>query len=203
MWRLLVGLGNPGSRYERTRHNVGFMALDRLAERHDLSPRQEKFQSLIALGRIGGVAVLLAKPQTYMNLSGQAVGRIVEYFRVPPAQILVLHDDMDLAVGRLKVSASGGAAGHKGVASIIACLGTDAFIRVRLGVGRPSDRIPAEHYVLSPFAPEEAELIGHVLILAAEAAELFISQGVAAAQQRYNDRTTTAWPADRGGRTAD
>ena len=186
---LLVGLGNPGSQYEGTRHNVGFMALDRLVVRHGLGAGQEKFQSLLYRGRIGGIAVILAKPRTYMNLSGEAVGRIVDYYGVPVAKILVLHDDMDIEVGRLKVAARGGAGGHKGVSSIIQRLGEDAFARIKIGVGRPPAGWTAENWVLGRFTDEETKTVESVLDSAGAAAELFISDGAAEAQTRYNRKT--------------
>ena len=135
---LLVGLGNPGKKYEGTRHNIGFAVLDFLAGRHGFTLNQTRFSSRVGRGRIKGTDVLFARPQTFMNLSGQAVRQIIEYLDLSLDDLLVLHDDLDVELGRIKVAARGGSGGHKGVASIIESLGQDEFARIKVGVGRPA-----------------------------------------------------------------
>lgn len=183
---LLVGLGNPGVQYEGTRHNAGFMAVDLLARQNNIDVGRSRFGSLLGKGRIAGKECQLAKPQLYMNLSGDPVQRIADYFSIAPDRILVLHDDLDVEMGRIKIAAGGGAGGHKGVASIIGSLGCGDFARVKIGVGRPPLEWTAESYVLSRFGPQELELIEKELHWAAEAAEVFVTNGVAAAQARFN-----------------
>ena len=183
---LVVGLGNPGVRYEGTRHNAGFMAVDLLARQNSIDVGRSRFGSLLGKGRIAGIECQLAKPQLYMNLSGDPVQRIADYFSIAPDRILVLHDDLDVEVGRIKVAAGGGAGGHKGVASIMGSLGHGDFARVKIGVGRPPREWTAESYVLSRFGERELELIEKELHWAAEAAEVFVTNGVAAAQARFN-----------------
>jgi len=184
--RLLVGLGNPGPQYTETRHNAGFMALDLLARRHAVILSQQRFLSLIGSGLIAGEKVLLAQPQTFMNLSGLTVGRIMNYFHLGLDQLIVLHDDLDIEIGRIKVTAGGGAGGHKGVASIIETLGNSKFARVRIGIGRTPEGQSAEDYVLSAFAPEEMELVKQAMEKAASAAEVWVSEGAAKAQVLFN-----------------
>ena len=183
---LVVGLGNPGVRYEGTRHNAGFMAVDLLARQNNIDVGRTRFGSLLGKGRIAGIECQLAKPQLFMNLSGEPVQRIADYFSIATDRILVLHDDLDVEVGRIKVAAGGGAGGHKGVASIMGALGYGDFARVKIGVGRPPREWTAESYVLSRFGEHELELIEKELHWAAEAAEVFVTNGVAAAQARFN-----------------
>ena len=184
--RLLIGLGNPGQKYVGTRHNVGFAALDFLAGKHGLAIQQNKFSSLLVRGRLSKVDCLLAKPQTFMNLSGMAVRQIVNFFRIDLSDLLVLHDDMDIELGRSKVTARGGPGGHKGVASIIEHLGSSDFARIKIGVGRPESGLSAESYVLGRFGPGETDLVEKMLVSAAEAAEVFVTEGVSKAQALYN-----------------
>ena len=186
--RLLVGLGNPGTQYSGTRHNIGFAALDVLAGRHGLEITKSRFKSVIARGRIDDRDIMMAKPQTYMNLSGEAVRQITDFFRIDITDILVLFDDMDIEVGRMKVAARGSAGGHKGIASIIQHLGRDDFSRIKIGVGRPRAGDRAENHVLTSFRPEEREQMEQVLESAADAATVFITEGVAETQARYNRR---------------
>lgn len=184
--RLLVGLGNPGPKYADTRHNAGFMALDLLARRHAINISQQRFLSLIGSGLMAGEKVLLAQPQTFMNLSGLTVSRIMNYFRLDLDQLIVLHDDLDIELGRIKVAAGGGAGGHKGVASIIESLGESKFARIKIGIGRAPQGQSGEDYVLSLFAPEEMELVREALEKAASAAEVWVSEGAAKAQVLFN-----------------
>ncbi len=183
---LVAGLGNPGREYERTRHNVGFMVVDALARRHSGSFRS-KFSGDLGQVRLGEARVALLKPMTYMNDSGRSVSPAVRFFKVDPARLLVVHDDVDLDVGRLQARIGGGLAGHNGLRSIVSELGTQDFLRLRIGVGRPErgDRRPVSDFVLSPFAPEiDVEAITS---RAADAVEIVTCQGLEAAQQRYNE----------------
>jgi len=148
---LVVGLGNPGSEYARNRHNIGFMAADSLVRRHSFSPWKSKFQGELADGTIGGEKIVVLKPHTFMNLSGQSVAAASRFLKVPVADIVVLHDELDLAPGRVKVKRGGGAGGHNGIKSIDAHLGPD-FRRVRLGIGHPGDRDRVTGWVLHDFA---------------------------------------------------
>lgn len=149
--KLLVGLGNPGDKHARNRHNVGFMALDRIAEAHRVGPWKKKFQAYCADGEIGGNKVILLKPQTYMNESGRAVGEAARFLKVPVSDIIVLYDEIDLAPGKLKAKAGGGNAGHNGLRSISAHLDND-YVRVRIGVGHPGHKDLVATYVLNDFA---------------------------------------------------
>jgi PTH1 family peptidyl-tRNA hydrolase len=185
--RLVVGLGNPGPQYDATRHNIGFAVIDILARRHHLELSRKKFSSLFVRGRISGVDVVLAKPLTFMNLSGQAVVEIVNFFRIDPRDVLVVYDEMDIELGRMKITARGGPAGHNGMASIVQRLGTDQVPRIRIGIGRPS-RGGADH-VLGRWGPEERELVEPMLDMAADAAEAVISDGLSEAQTRFNRKT--------------
>jgi PTH1 family peptidyl-tRNA hydrolase len=151
---LLVGLGNPGDRYAKTRHNIGFMAVDEIARRWRFSAWRKRFRGETAEGFVGTEKVLLLKPQTYMNLSGEAVGEAARFFKLPPARVIVFHDDLDLAPGKLRVKTGGGNAGHNGLKSIDQHLG-NAFPRVRLGIGHPGDKKLVHAYVLHDFAKDD------------------------------------------------
>lgn len=172
--RLIVGLGNPGSRYERNRHNIGFMAVDAIVRRHAFGPFRSRFKGEIAEGTIAGERVYVLKPQTYMNLSGESVGAAGRFYKIAPAEIAVFHDEIDLAPGKLKVKRGGGAAGHNGLRSIDAAIGQD-YWRVRLGVGHPGIKELVQPYVLSNFTAEEAQWLGPLLDAVAEAAPLLVA----------------------------
>jgi len=159
---LIVGLGNPGAEYAGNRHNIGFMAVDAIAARHGLGPFRSKFQGALASGTLGGDKVLLLKPQTYMNLSGQAVGQAARFHKLEPADVVVFHDDLDLAPGKVKMKTGGGAAGHNGLRSIDAHLG-NAYRRVRLGIGHPGDKARVHGYVLSDFAKADKDWLEPLL----------------------------------------
>ncbi|HIE57172.1 MAG TPA: aminoacyl-tRNA hydrolase, partial [Anaerolineales bacterium] len=156
---LLVGLGNPGREYSDTRHNVGFMSVDRLAERLGVTFTRTQSKALLTDARYQGVRIYLAKPQTYMNLSGQAVGALVKFYKIPLENLLVLYDDVDLPFDTLRLRPKGGSAGHKGMRSIIQQLGTQEFPRLRLGVGRSFGSRQAADYVLKPFSRQESEFL--------------------------------------------
>lgn len=182
---LVAGLGNPGREHARDRHNAGWMGVDELARRHGGSFRS-KFSGQLAELRVGEARLALLKPETYMNLSGGPVGVATRFFKVQPEALVVLHDDVDLEPGRLQVRLGGGLAGHNGLRSIAQALGTQEFLRVRIGVGRPGrgDRRDVADFVLSRFEPEEN---GEVLIAqAADAVELLAAEGLEAAQRRFN-----------------
>ncbi|MEL6799149.1 MAG: aminoacyl-tRNA hydrolase [Pseudomonadota bacterium] len=149
--RLFVGLGNPGAKYAQNRHNVGFMALDQIAGDHEFGPWRSKFQGQMAEGRLGPEKVVLLKPETFMNLSGQSVGEAMRFFKLTPADITVFHDEIDLAPGKLRVKAGGGHAGHNGLRSLHAHIG-DAYQRIRIGVGHPGHKDAVPAYVLRDFA---------------------------------------------------
>jgi PTH1 family peptidyl-tRNA hydrolase len=154
---LLVGLGNPGPRYAGNRHNIGFMAVDEIVRRHDFGPWRRRFKSLTAEGRIGGRRVLAIKPETYMNESGRAVGEALRFFKLDPESILVFHDELDLKPGKVRVKQGGGAAGHNGLRSLDAHVGSD-YRRVRMGIGHPGHKDRVQPYVLRDFSKAEAPL---------------------------------------------
>jgi PTH1 family peptidyl-tRNA hydrolase len=182
---LVAGLGNPGREYALTRHNVGWMVVDELARRHEGSFRS-KFAGQLAEVRADERRLALLKPETYMNISGRSVGAASRFFKVDPGSLLVVHDDVDLEQGRLQARLGGGLAGHNGLRSIADALGTQDFLRLRIGVGRPArgDRRPVADYVLSPFEPEldVEELVSR----AADAVEAIAREGLEPAQQRFN-----------------
>jgi peptidyl-tRNA hydrolase, PTH1 family len=182
---LVAGLGNPGREYERTRHNVGWMVADELARRHDGSFRS-KFSGQLAEIRDEDRRLALLKPETYMNISGRSVRAAARFFKVKPQALLVVHDDVDLEPGRLQVRAGGGLAGHNGLRSIAGELGTQEFLRLRIGVGRPGrgDRRPVADYVLSDFEPEID--VDALVARAADAVETIAREGLEPAQQRFN-----------------
>jgi PTH1 family peptidyl-tRNA hydrolase len=151
---LLVGLGNPGGRYARNRHNIGFMALDRIASRQGFGPWRSRFQGHVAEGSLGGIKALLVKPETFMNLSGQSVAEAARFFKIALSDIIVLHDELDLAPAKLRIKTGGGNAGHNGLRSITAHMGND-YKRVRLGIGHPGDKDMVSAYVLNDFAKSE------------------------------------------------
>ena len=187
---LIVGLGNPGREFRLNRHNAGFILLDRLVEKHGLlgfSKRQGK--ALITTGSLGGGPVVLAKPQTFMNLSGEAVGPLVRFYDLPLERLLVCLDDIDLPLGTLRLRAEGGSAGQNGLQSVIQNLGTEAFPRLRMGVGRPSGSKAAAGYVLKDFRGEDLELFKVVLDRAVDAVETFVREGLVTAMNRFNGPT--------------
>jgi PTH1 family peptidyl-tRNA hydrolase len=188
---LIVGLGNPGREYQDTRHNIGFMVLSRLAERLNGALTRLEFKALIAKVKYQEqlsppCQIIFAKPQTYMNLSGQAVGGLVRFYKIPLAHLMVVHDDVDLPFGVLRLRPGGGSAGQKGVQSIIETLGTQEFPRLRLGVGRPPGRKEAADYVLQTFSKAEREWLPAILDRAADAALCFVTQGLEMAMNRFN-----------------
>lgn len=186
---LVVFLGNPGLRYEGTRHNAGFMAADAFSRKHDVRISRVHFRALTAQCGIGGDQVLLMKPQTYMNLSGEAVGQAARFYKIPPEHILVLSDDITLPIGALRIRTKGSSGGHNGLKNIIEVLGTDAFPRIRIGVGSPPhpdyDTID---WVLSVFRDQDAEDMAEAASRAADAAECYIAEGPEKAMNRYSQK---------------
>ncbi|MFC5338735.1 aminoacyl-tRNA hydrolase [Leucobacter denitrificans] len=185
---LIVGLGNPGPKYETTRHNVGQMALDVLADRMSAKFSLHKTNSRVAEGRImpGGPKLILAKSNGYMNTSGGPVSALAKYFGVSPDRIIVLHDELDLPFDSLKLKVGGGHGGHNGLRDIAKALATPDFFRVRIGIGRPPGQQDAADYVLRPFASNEREALAVLLEDAADASELLVTDGLLAAQQRFH-----------------
>ena len=183
---LIVGLGNPGLEYKHTRHNFGFMTIEHLAGRLNVTLKRMKFKAMIAETRLDGKLVVLAKPLTFMNDSGNSVGPLTRYFKVPLGNLLVMHDDLDLPLGSVRLRPQGGSSGQRGMASIINRLGTQEFPRMRLGIGRPPGQMDPVDYVLQPFQAQEVELKKMVLDQAADAAETFIRAGIEAAMNKYN-----------------
>ncbi len=171
--RLIVGLGNPGARYAATRHNIGFMAIDAIAARYRFPPFRTKFQGAWSEGAIGEAKVMLLKPETFMNASGESVGAAARFYKVALGEIAVIHDEIDLAEGKLRVKRGGGAAGHNGLRSIDETLGPD-YWRVRLGIGHPGMKELVEAYVLQNFFPEEKEWLEPLIAAVAEAAPLLV-----------------------------
>lgn len=159
---LFVGLGNPGSQYEKHRHNVGFMALDRIVERHNFSAGPKRWQAETAEGRLGGEKIIAIKPQTYMNNSGQSVGEAMRFFKLTPADVVVFYDELDLAFGKIKVKVGGGAAGHNGIRSMTQHIGPN-FTRVRIGIGHPGDKARVHGHVLGDFAKAEQNTLEDML----------------------------------------
>lgn len=185
-WKVIVGLGNPGARYARSRHNVGFQCVDALAGAHGLTFSMEpRLHAQIAQGTIAGAPVLLVKPMTYMNLSGKAVQAVLHYYRRTPADLLVVYDDLDLPLGRVRMRPAGGSGGHKGMHSIIQALGTEGFARLRIGIGRPSAGDPAD-YVLQDFTTDEAIEVARAIDRALEAIRLWLKGNLDAAMNHVN-----------------
>lgn len=167
--KLFVGLGNPGLKYVKNRHNIGFMAVERIAEQHGFGPWKKKFKGFAADGEIGGEKVLLLKPETYMNESGQSVGEAARFLKISDGDVIVFHDELDLLPGRVKVKTGGGNAGHNGLRSITAHLGNET-VRVRLGIGHPGSKDAVSHYVLNDFAKADQAWLGDLLEAVAKSA---------------------------------
>lgn len=184
---LLVCLGNYGKKYENTRHNIGFLAAERLIEKRDLKCNRLRFRALTEIIDFGGKKVLLMMPQTYMNLSGEAAGEAARFYKVPPERVLVISDDVSLPLGKLRVRGSGSAGGHNGIKNIIAHLGTDQFPRVKVGVGAPPNpEYDMVDWVVGGFSADERKTVDAALDRALDAAECVIAHGVTEAQNRYN-----------------
>lgn len=192
--KLIVGLGNPGKVYASNRHNVGFMCLNHLAKRHALSFDKRQSRARVATGNIAGGKVMLAKPQTYMNLSGQAVGPLIRKLSIPLEDIVVIYDDLDLPLGKTRLRPGGGSGGHKGLESIISSLASQNFPRIRVGIGRPgeteempgSDEEDVASYVLGDFTPGEKQVIEGAIAQVAELVSCLVTEGTDSAMNRFN-----------------
>lgn len=182
----MIGLGNPGLQYENTRHNLGFQVADRLAERAGFPPWQGRFRSRVTGGRWSGQTVLLAKPQTYMNRSGAAVTSLIEGAGTELSHTLVVHDDLDLAFARLRIRDGGGHGGHNGLRSILEALGSGSFLRLKIGIGRPSGKGDVVDYVLSPFSFDEQAVLPDLVERAADAVESIVFEGPLRAMNRFH-----------------
>lgn len=183
---LIVGLGNPGEEYANTRHNVGFRVIHFLAKISGIKATTFKFKAIIGRGCIEDNKVILAQPQTFMNNSGEAVGLLVNYFKIPLDKIIIIHDDLDLPTGKIRIRLNGSSGGHKGLRSIINTLGSEEISRIRIGIGRPTDRVEVIDYVLDYFEPEEEEEITKSISLAAAAVKSILSEGYFTAMNKYN-----------------
>lgn len=190
---LLVGLGNPGPRYARNRHNIGFMVLDEIVRRHGFGPWRARFQGQAAEGRIGDARVLALKPETYMNESGRAVGEALRFFKLAPDQVLVLHDEIDLAPGKVRVKTGGGAGGHNGIRSIDNHIGRE-YRRVRLGVGHPGDKERVHGHVLQDFAKAEMPWVEKLIDCVAAEIPLLVAGDDAAFMSRVSHVMTPPRP---------
>ena len=188
--RLIAGLGNPGRAYAATRHNIGFMAIDQLASAFGIGLDKKKFSALFGRGTIDGCSVILAKPLAYMNRSGMPLSQLARYFKIPCSELIVIHDDMDIAFGRIKIKQKGGSGGHKGIRSLREAFGDDGFTRVRVGVGRPAPQGDAADYVLSKFSPDEHRELDEVITQAREAVVTILSEGTQVAMNRFNGLNT-------------
>jgi PTH1 family peptidyl-tRNA hydrolase len=183
---LIAGLGNPGREYRENRHNIGFMLVDRLSQALSISVGKVQNKALTGSGKYAGQKVILVKPQTYMNLSGQSISSLARFYKVPPVQILVAHDDLDLTLGTLRLRPGGGSGGQKGIASTIEQMGTADFPRLRIGIDRPPGQMDAAAYVLQNFTAKEREFVDAALDRAVKAVQLFIERGLDAAMNLYN-----------------
>jgi PTH1 family peptidyl-tRNA hydrolase len=182
---LIVGLGNPGRKYRGNRHNIGFMALDQLAQKYGIESNKVQNKAIVGHGRIQNKTVTLAKPQTYMNNSGDAVGPLANYYNIPNENILIIYDELDLPFGTIRLREKGGAGGHNGMKSIINHLGQE-FARMRLGIGRPPGQMPVPAHVLQDFKKDDLPLLAEVLDTAVQAADTFLTEGIQLAMTRFN-----------------
>lgn len=188
--KIIAGLGNPGTEYARTKHNVGFMFVDALAEALGVSASewQAKFDALVAPARIGTQKVLLVKPQTYMNESGRAIGPLLSWYKLEPEDLIVVHDDMDIPVGTIRIRKKGSAGGHNGIKSILAHVGDEHFARVRIGIGRPLPGWTVVNHVLAPFSDEGQQKIEDAIKYLEPAVECIVTDDVDVAMNRYNPK---------------
>jgi PTH1 family peptidyl-tRNA hydrolase len=185
---VIAALGNPGEEYARSRHNLGFRVLDRIAKQKGVDFDRRKFKGLLAETEIAGVPAMLVKPQTYYNLSGECISGVLGYFKTPPSRLIVVHDELDLPVGRMKLKQGGSDAGNRGIRSIIESLGTQEFIRIRVGVSRPQSGSENKDYLLRPLSPEEKAALDSAAVRAMDAVEAIIADGLERAMGRFNQR---------------
>lgn len=183
---IIIGLGNPTKEYDKTRHNVGFAVIDELAERMNIEVEEKKHRALCGKGMLNGQKVVLAKPQTFMNLSGESVRSIVDFYKVTSEEVIIIYDDISLEPGQLRIRTKGSAGGHNGIKSIIAHLGTQEFPRIRVGIGEKPNRMDLADYVLSRFSKGEQVLMDDAFKEAADAAAMMVSEGAAPAMNHFN-----------------
>ncbi|MBI5651946.1 MAG: aminoacyl-tRNA hydrolase [Chloroflexi bacterium] len=183
--KLIAGLGNPGARYARSRHNVGFLIVERFARTHHFDFARKRFNAEIAEGALGETRVMIAKPQTFMNLSGDAVGKLFAFYKIAPHDLLVVYDDLDLPLGKLRMRSRGSAGGHHGMESIIGRIGTSDFPRLRVGIGRPHPNADIDH-VLGDFDRDERVLMDETFARAVDAIEVWLADGISKAMNRFN-----------------
>jgi peptidyl-tRNA hydrolase, PTH1 family len=183
---LIAGLGNPGREYRETRHNIGFQVIDFFSREIGTRLESRRFHSINTLTELQGKEIILLRPKTFMNLSGKSIKDCAHFYKIKPENILIIHDDLDLPVGKIKVVRQGGAGGHKGVQSIIDCLGSTLFPRIRIGIGRPLYGEDIENYVLSPFYNDEKEIIQKAVRITANTCRMFVLDGLEAAMNRTN-----------------
>jgi PTH1 family peptidyl-tRNA hydrolase len=194
--KLIVGLGNPGRSYERNRHNLGFMCVGYFAKEHGIKFDKKQGSARIGTGEVNGHQVILARPQTFMNKSGESVGWLVKKFDISPGDLLVIHDDLDLPVGKIRIRQGGSSGGHKGIGSIINAIGSPDFLRLRVGIGRPGVKeTPDEYilpdvvsYVLSEFTDEEKQVINQAIPRVSEAISCVLTEGLAVTMNKYNQK---------------
>ena len=184
--RLIVGLGNPGRRYADSRHNLGFKCVDHMARTWGISLRERRSKAVLGQGDLGEVPVVLAKPRTFMNLSGEGVSYLLTRFAAKPEDLVVIYDEMDLPPGTIRIRPTGSAAGHNGVQSIIDAIATQQFPRVRMGIGTPPEGIDGIKYVLEPFSAEEGVVVREAVAIASEAVACMIQEGIDVAMNRFN-----------------
>ncbi|MBV6392933.1 MAG: Peptidyl-tRNA hydrolase [Anaerolineales bacterium] len=183
---LLIGLGNPGREYKDTRHNIGFMLVDHLAERIGARGLKVQSKAIVTSGLYEETKIILAKPQTYMNLSGQSVQGLLHFYKIPLENLIVAHDDLDIPFGAIRIRPTGGPGGQRGMANTIELLGTKDFPRLRLGIGRPPGRMDPKDYVLQNFSKDEAKILPEILSRAADAAIEFVMNGLNSAMNKFN-----------------
>jgi PTH1 family peptidyl-tRNA hydrolase len=188
-FQLIVGLGNPGAAYRLTRHNVGYMVVDRLALRHGISLDKQRFKSVFGSGKVDGRHVILAKPMTFMNLSGPSVRDLATFFDLDTENVLVIHDDIDVVFGKIKIKEKGGDGGHNGVRSLIVAWGSDEFVRIRIGIGRPQMDNDVSAYVLGRFDAEQEKQFSDVISTAEHAVKTVLVEGVSEAMNRFHGKT--------------
>jgi PTH1 family peptidyl-tRNA hydrolase len=186
--KIIAGLGNPGDPYRMTRHNMGFLVVDALADESGIAVQKKKFEALLGDGRIAEHRVLFVKPQTFMNLSGQSIRQVVDFYQKTADDLIVVHDDIDLSFGTVRVKIGGGDGGHKGVRSLIEHMGDANFTRVRLGIGKPPFKEDVEHYVLQIFPKADLEQLAEVVRTACDAVREILGSGVRPAMNRFNTR---------------
>ena len=184
--KIIVGLGNPGKEYDKTRHNTGFMVLDKISDKFNIEIKKEKSKALIGTGEINGEKVILAKPQTFMNLSGEAVRQLVDFYKESLENVIVVFDDIDLEIGKIRIKEKGSAGTHNGMKSIVNHLGTENFKRIKVGIGKPKESIDLIGHVLGKFSNEEFKILESSINNAVEATILLINDEISKAMNTYN-----------------